>query len=857
MNQRNFFLTVLLASFILPVCVGQTNMTGGTEKNTAGLLLDESPVQPGEWGYQPTDGRQVPVSPPSFVWRPMPNIARWELVVEEATKQEAFYHVEHCTFNTHTPPVVFQSGNYSWKYRGFDKDGTPTNWSQTRTFEVPRSARPMPLPERNELLKRIPSQHPRIFVRPEGMSRLRELAKNELNAEYQELVKLCENLLKDPPDTTEPPIVKEGGFRASETNLWWGNRLRTINVLENAAMLAFVWNLDGNEAYAKLSKRLLMDVAAWDPKGTSGFRFYDEVGMPYNYHFSRTYTFLNSYLNEEEKQRCRELMKIRGKEMYDFLFPQGERFSERSGERLVLWYPYNSHDNRAWHFLGEIGLAFYGEIPEAADWIWSAMNKFYSSYPVWSDDDGGWHEGLSYWQEYQIRFCWWADAMKAAFGINAFDKPYYSQIGYLPLYLTPPGKSGTLFGDLCTTEGRIKSEVYLELVDILAIQSGNPHWRWFVDVHKNLNPPSYYTANYYKFIRKATSLDSEPVKALPPTDLPTARWFRGTGQTVMNTNLLDGTDNVQVLFKSAPAPFGTYSHGQESQNSFIFSAWNEDLLINTGRRDNWGSLHHMGWMWSTRSVNNITVDGIGQPHGYEAVGQIVQFENHPAYDIVVGDAPDAYYAPKNNVDYPDGKVLEQYRRSIVFFKPNLLIVYDKLKAVRPATFEYWLHAKKPFQPLELWFPGGKSAANDKLFATWLDKTFKQTPITDSAAVALVEPLKELRNLGIRVDKVACRLDMLIPEKLEISQTNQYDPNPQLPSMDNIREWHVVAKTTEKKPDAEFLLVVRPWKVAAAEAIPKTDLSWERKGNEIVVTAVVDGKVWTVRFGGDEVTVLPN
>ena len=804
--------------------------------SVAQVTLNEAPVRSGEWGYSPTDGQTTAATPPSFVWRPTARVVQWELVVQNSAQQD-FYRIDDWAFNVHSPPIVFPPGKYSWRYRGFDNEGTATNWSQTRTFEIPDTARPMPLPKRNELLSRIPTAHPRIFVRPEGIERLRQLAQDELNAEYRELVRRCENLLRNPPDSSEPPLYIAGSFNAAERDTWWGNRVRTINVLENAALLAFVWNLDGNERFAELSKKLFLDALEWDPVGATGFRYNDEAGMPYNYHFSRAYTFLNSLLTEEEKERCREVMKVRGDEMYRHLYPR------------MFWTPYESHNNRAWHFLGEIGLAFHGEIPEAADWVWFAMNNFYATYPVWSDDDGGWHEGLLYWESYQIRFCWWADAMNAAFGISAFDKPYYSQIGFYPLYYTPPGRVGTILGDRWTNA---TSRNWLELIDIVAMQSGNPYWRWYVDAHPNFRPPS----NYYTFIRKAAALDRESGEAKPPTDLPTARWFRGTGQVVMNTNLLDATENVQILFKSAPAPFGAHSHGYEAQNSYIFSAWNEDLLINTGWYDLYGSPHHAGWVWSTRSVNNITVDGIGQlPRSNQAIGEIVQFEHHPDYDIVVGDAPMAYRAT-NNPDYPDGTVLEQYRRSIVFVKPDLVIVHDRLKAVRPATFEYWLHAKNPVQPLEVWFPDGKSAVNDTVFADWLKGTFETTPVNTPEAVELIAPLTELRNLGIRVDKVAARLDVLLPESLEITQTNQYDPNPDPQPRFAGRDWHIVAKTPVKQPEAEFLLVIRPWKVAETEAVPQTDVTWKRDGNELVLEAIVDGKVRTVRLGGEKVTVLP-
>ena len=35
-----------------------------------------------------------------------------------------------------------------------------------------------------------------------------------------------------------------------------------------------------------------------------------------------------------------------------------------------------------------------------------AVNKFYAAYPVWSDDDGGWHEGVSYWAGYMSKAVW-------------------------------------------------------------------------------------------------------------------------------------------------------------------------------------------------------------------------------------------------------------------------------------------------------------------------------------------------------------------------------------------------------------------------------------------------------------------
>ncbi|MCL2744406.1 MAG: DUF4962 domain-containing protein, partial [Planctomycetaceae bacterium] len=623
-----------------------------------------------------------------------------------------------------------------------------------------------------------------------------------------------------------------------------------------------IWpsRLDGNKAiqesidrtlmFADLAKKLLLDALQWDPKGATGYRYNDEAGMPYAYHFSRTYTFLNKYLSEDEKKICRDIMKIRGEEMYKHLYPR------------MFWTPFESHANRAWHFLGEVALAFYGEIPEADDWLWFVVNKFYSSYPVWCDDDGGWHEGVSYWHSYQIRFCWWADTMRTVFNINVFDKPYYSRIGDLALYTLQPGKLGGNFGDL-TKDYRANS--CLELVDIVAMQSGNPYWRWYVDVSSD----GKYKApnNYYTFIRKAAQKQAgnvSPPKS--PEDLPVSRLFRGTGLAALNTTLLKAEDNVQILFLSTPAPFGNYSHGYDANNSYILSAWNENLLINTGRRDWYGSPHHVNWMWSTRSENNITIDnGLGQlKRSLAAVGEIVKFQSGKfddgnTFDIAVGEAAQGYrlefYAPaEQKAQYPDGVLLDGYRRNVVFLKPDTMVVFDRLKAPLPVTFEYWLHAKKPFQPLEKYFPDKQSKTNAAFPAEYLKKQLGNVDLASPDAPALFAPVKELTGIGIFVDKVACRLDLLLPKDTEIEwmQTNQFDPNPEAKVRSNeprllIREWHLKGTLPKKQTQAEFLLVARPWKIAETETVPNSDAETIQNEKGTTLKIKSNGKLRTVFF----------
>ena len=398
------------------------------------LTIDETPARPGEWGFRPQDVT-TEETPPAFVWRPQAHAASYDIQcarVADFSKIE--YEARGVRYTAHRPAEVFALGQWYWRFRFADREGRVSNWSSGRGFAIAQGAKALPLPKRGELIGRIPKSHPRLFVRPDQLGDLRARAQGDLKPIYDDLVATCEDILTDVPPTEEPPLYPEGTVRLSEAwrEIWWGNRMYTIRVLNSAATLAFTRLLGGQNHYGEKAKELLLACAQWDPLGATGYRYNDEAGMPYNYYFSRTYSFVNDLLREEERELCREVMRVQGREMCDHL----------ATEMQYLWHPYGSHAGRAWHFLGEIGIAFLDEIPEAEEWVWFAMNVFAAVYPAWCDEDGGWHQGLQYWASYVQRFTWWADIMHAAMGIDAYRKPYFARAGDLPMYFQPPGTRG-------------------------------------------------------------------------------------------------------------------------------------------------------------------------------------------------------------------------------------------------------------------------------------------------------------------------------------------------------------------------------------------------------------------------------
>ncbi len=626
--------------------------------------LNERPAEPGTWGFHPAENVVAETNPPTFTWRPEDAAVSYELEVgRDRGFETVFYRGEALPWSAHCPDRTLEPGAYYWRYRGRNEEGQVSVWSTPRRFTVPEDCVVFPMPSLKDLISRIPSAHPRLFMDAAEVIRLRGLAKEALADRWQALVKQAEKLLESPPDTTEPPKYPPGTERKGKEwrRIWWGNRTHGIKAADGAATLAFAYQLSGDRRYGEAARDLLLAVCEWDPKGSTNYQYNDEAAMPLLYLPSRTYTWIYDLMTPEERQRVIQVMRVRGQDCFDSL-----------GKRKHLWQPYSSHHNRAWHKLGELATVFHDVIPEAPAWLEYSMTIFYTCYPVWGDADGGWHEGQAYWLSYLSRFLYWAMAMRKPYEINAFDKPFFKHAGDFGLYTCPPGTETGAFGDLAqgSASGKIAS-----FLGQMAAVADNPYWQWYAEQHGNDGP-----GGYFGFL---TAAQLRTVKARPPDALPASRVFQGTGLAVLNSTLLDGKSNVQIHFKSSP--FGTQSHGYNANNAFLLNLYGKRMLLQSGQRDIYGSPHHKDWMWQTKSDNAILVNGKGQySHTIKAQGRISHFHTGKNFDLVAGEAGGSY------------ENLERWARRIFFFKPDVIIIHDVLDAPEPSTFQWLLHAQQPF-----------------------------------------------------------------------------------------------------------------------------------------------------------------
>ncbi|HNQ88971.1 MAG TPA: DUF4962 domain-containing protein [Verrucomicrobiota bacterium] len=720
---------------------------------TLGLLLPISAATPpvisnrepkaGEWGYHPADGATTLLNPPSLTWIHEASAATYTVQWSATQDFSDATTASNFVWNTYTHHTPLAPGTWHWRYRFLTPKGATSNWSRTRTVAVPAEAIAFPMPSRAQQRERVPAGHPRLFLRPEDLPRLRALAQGREADRFSRLRTEASRLVGASP-TPEP--VHMGSARNKEdreaVKYWWPNRTQTEKACIEAEILAFVYLITQDPACGEAARQRILHLASWNPDGPTNFRLNCEAAKPMLFRPARAYDWAYERLTPADRSTVQNAMRRRIMDAWE----SGE-VGRGTGH---LNRPYNSHGNRVWHKIGEAGIAFLGEIPEAETWLDYALNKFWAAYPVWSDDDGGWHEGVSYWTGYQGKAVWWLQVAHVALNIDGLKKPFFAKVGDYPLYVAPPHSPNIGFGDLSHRPVDNLGASFMEYH--IRMKSSQPDgeraacWRWWAEQIGMRSPDGILG------FLNAANLPPLPAPK-PPTDLPPSKVFRGIGVASLHATLLDSRDDVHCLFKSSP--FGTQSHGHNAHNSFQLNAYGDALLPACVYRDLHGSKFHYQWAHSTRAQNAVLVNGQGQiPHTAAPHGRIAQFTLGDLWDHLLGDATDAY-----------GGRLTRAHRQIIFVKPDLIVLCDDLEAREPSTFEFMLHGLKPFT---------------------LDPEQSELRL-------------ELPRAGLTVRYVSA-----IPLKFRQWDGFEPPPNREFPN-----QWHVEAATAEKQNAAAVLTVLAP------------------------------------------------
>lgn len=698
---------------------------------TSAGIFNRDP-RPEEVGYLPPDGAAVAVNPPPLAWVEEPEAVSYNLELSrDATFTSPSVAVAGHPYLLYTHTAALEPGIWYWRYAAVKSGGAATDWSIVRSFTVEEDVPAFPRPSSTELVARVPREHPRMFVRPDGLELLRTStttatkAWNSLKAQADRA--LTSTIMEEPRPWTG------GKWNADEWRAYLVEAGPAVQAMET---LAFTFLLTGEKRYAEAAKQRLLEYAKWDPLGTSSMKVNDEVGMPMLHGMSRTYSWIHDMLSPEERTRVREHMAARGEETF-------KRLRRKPYEQ----YAYDSHAGRMFHFLGEAGLAFYGEIPAAAEWLDYAITIFYGWYPIWGDSHGGWAEGIAYWSSYNSRVTWWLDQMKTVLGLRGTDKPFYAHAGDFPMFVVPPGNPVSGFGDM--SERGQSASVGPPMTAYAKMQQ-NSSWQWYADsvgAGSGTGPIAYLRA-----------LQPAP-EAIAPADAPLLKLFPGAGYALFNTDLVSSEKNIHLAMRSSP--FGNISHSHNDQNAIVLAAFGEPLLVNTGTRDYYGSRFCKEYYWHTRSHNAVLIGNEGQPRSPRAKGKFLRQGEGENLAWVVGDATAAYEG-----------LATLARRWAILAHQEVVVLVDEIQTTAPRV-ELLFHARAPFETddggTQFLLKKGKVSLHGYLF-TDADVSWAQTneyPLQPAPRTKLVPEwhlTAEVSNLS-RGGKPLRVISVLVPEKV--------------------------------------------------------------------------------------------
>jgi len=572
--------------------------------------------------------------------------------------------------------------------------------------------------------------HPRSI----GLSALRAKAASDPDIERALLQQIrtwsVEPLPAEPtvwPDQLPPGQERDAQMQTIQ-NLAFGEESKVLPA-------ALAWLATGSTQALNEAKRRALNLARWNTQGATGYRAHDQAGRSIAWTLALAYDWLYPELGEAGRARLAAAI---GDRLGDIM-GRGP-FGLDDGRRIDV-FPYDSHGAVTLARVSAICAVMAGVAPQFDRCFRNTVPRYLKRPVPWGRDDGGYANGTAYgqWDTTYTHLVVWG-LLRESLGVDLTKTPWAQGYGKFIAYFLPPGAPTGMFGD-----GAEKGErsVWATQAKAYAATVPSPLTDWYARQQFGEDETSLplLLAPYRDWSKTPTRI---------PADTSNAILIPSIGWVAMHSDLAD-RGRTSVYFKSSP--YGSFSHSHADQNSFVINAQGQPLAIDSGYYDYYNSPHWKGWYKQTRAHNAITFDGgQGQMHDtLAAKGKITQFETTPTFDLVTGDATQAY-----------GGALTRAVRAMVYVRPGTLLVFDSLASATPRTWEWNIHA--------------------------------------------METMKVTGRRSIEIDKEGERLcvEVLSGPNVEFSQTDQFTAAPRGAYP---KQWHGAFRSTARSRDFRMLTLL--------------------------------------------------
>lgn len=622
----------------------------------AELFAREKPYDP--LPMSPAPGEVSKSNPPVFSW---PSLGRgpYRVEVVDSTGKTSDFKTGNSWL---TLGYKLPIGQYGWRYGPESTAGS--NKGAWIRFSIPLDASDFPIPDVEALL-----DYAKQRARPRSIDiaalRLGNAKSDAVSpALPQRLQSWGEEALP-----AEPELSPEGmALGAQRQALKSSMQQRVFGEEDKILPAALTWLASGESRALNEAKRRALNLARWNSSGATSFKAHDQVGLSITWTLALAYDWLYPQLNPLERN---EIAAAIGSRLTDIMGTLP--FGLDDGRRIDT-NPYDSHAAVALARVSAICSVMAGVAPQFDACFHNTVPR-YLMWPVpWGRDDGGYANGTNYgqWDTAYTHLVVW-DVLRESIGIDLTATSWVQGYGKFITYFLPPGTPTGLFGDGAEKNWR---DVWATQAKAYAARVPSPLADWYARQQFGEDATKLYflLAPYRDWSKTPPHI---------PADTPNAIHLPSIGWVAMHSSLADRGRN-SVYFKSSP--YGSFSHSHADQNSFVINSRGQPLAIDSGYYDYYNSPHWKGWYKQTLAHNTMTFDGgVGQLHDTMAAkGKITQFETTAAYDLVTGDATQAY-----------GGALARAVRSMVYVRPGVLLVFDSLASASPRTWEWNIHALRP------------------------------------------------------------------------------------------------------------------------------------------------------------------
>lgn len=636
--------------------------------------------------YKPDGGRSEE-NPPRFTWLPesekdLPYRLQISQDLEFAPERTRTY--QNLPYNFFTPDSILEAGTHYWRYALDGKDKSA--FSAVRSFEIDEDSVKDPIPGGDARYEGVNLSHPRIWLDQEKIAAFQEVIKGD--GEFYGFGEFYRRSVSTytAGDFVKEPLPYPGNKRIIP--LWRKNYMDCQDALCFIRSLAAGGRLNSDQQLVNRAKEALLEMAGWNPEGSTARDYNDECAFRVAYALAFGYDWLYEELSEAEKEKVREVLFLRTKQVADHVMVNTR----------IHYSLYDSHAVRSLSsVLLPCSIVLLGEYQEARQWLDYAIDYFNTIYTPWGGADGGWAEGPAYWTTGMAFVTEAFNTLKSFLGISLYQRPFFQKTGDFPLCCNPVDTYRTSFCDQSNLGDYPGHKVAFNIRQFAGV-TGNADYEWYYKKVLEREPEisqEFYNKGWWDFYfdDMVYRYDYKDCVVQEPAESSPVTWFRDIGWVAINENRKDFDEHIFFLTKSSP--YGSVSHSQGDQNTFVLFAYGEPLVITSGHYVGFNSSMHRDWRRQTKSHNALLIGGQGQYAGMDKVRQLAA----KGYICQVEERMDAIYIKEEAAEAYREQIpgIQTCTREIYFVDHQYFILVDTVKTEEPAEVSWLLHSMGPFE----------------------------------------------------------------------------------------------------------------------------------------------------------------